>query len=559
MAQRFFKILSLLVGLIGFAVMLNQSAQASAAVAANKTALVQTQSGPVRGQLSQDGAAQVWLGIPFAQPPTGELRWQAPKPPLPWTKELQANAYGSGCSQVGWFYGPPPTGKKWGLSNTETFGKPAGSEDCLKLNIWRPNNSSGPMPVIVFVHGGSNVSGHAGDPLYDGEKLALATHAVIVTVNYRLGLFGWFAHPSLEGNGAVSDSGNYAALDIIQALRFVQTNVAAFGGDPQNITLMGESAGAGNTYSLMGSPLARGLFQKAIIMSGLIERKSPKQDGYDYAEKFMTQMMVDDHLAATREDAIKVAASKSLSWKHDYLKSKTADQLLNVIVMHRDLFGSPHGFRDGTVLSDNLPEEMEQGRVSAIPTIVGTTREESKLLFSVGMKVTGPQLFDLILESNPDAPPATKMSDIVQPYFLADLTPALFNAMHWGISTYLHRKVTNSLEILAKHNPNVYAYRFDWDNAPEPWHTFYGACHACDLPFVFGNFSNNFFAMEYSQKNKPGREALSTNMMGAIGSFIRTGKPNSPTLHAIWKPWDADTRQRMILNATDRGAVIMMQ
>lgn len=557
MTQGIFKILSPLWLISGLALLLNQSAQASSTVTANKTAMVQTQSGPIRGHLSDDGAAQVWLGIPFAQPPIGELRWQAPKPPAPWTTELQANAYGSACPQLGWLYGPPPVGKKWGPSNTETFSKPVGQEDCLKLNIWRPNNSAGPMPVIVFVHGGSNVSGHASDPIYDGEKLALATHAVVITINYRLGIFGWFAHPSLEGNGAVSDSGNYGTLDIIQALHFVQTNAAAFGGDPKNITLMGQSAGAGNTYNLMGSPLARGLFQKAIVLSGLMERKSPKQRGYEYVDKFIEKMVIDDHLATSNDEAVKVLAAKSLSWKHDYLKSKTSDQLLNVVARHWDLFQGPHGFRDGTVLPDNMPEDIEQGRIHTVPTMVGTTRDESKLLFSVGMKVTGAQLFELVLKSNPDAAATTKLSDIVQPYFMADQTPALFNTMHWGISTYLQRKVTSSIEILAKHNPKVFAYQFDWDNAPEPWHTFYGACHACDLPFIFGNFSNNFFAMEYSQKNKAGREALSANMMGAIGSFIRTGDPNSPALHATWKPWGTGP-QRLIFNATDQAAVLSM-
>ncbi|MES2489141.1 MAG: carboxylesterase family protein [Pseudomonadota bacterium] len=561
MTEGIFKILSSVLTISSLAFGLNQSAQASVALTANKAALVQTQSGPVRGQLSESGAVQVWLGIPFAQPPTGERRWQAPKPLLPWTKELQANAYGSACPQLGGLYGPPLAGKKWGLSNAETFGKPVGQEDCLKLNIWRPSNSSEPMPVIVFVHGGSNVSGHGSDPLYDGQKLALATHAVIVTINYRLGIFGWFAHPSLEGNGAVSDSGNYAALDIIQALRFVHANAAAFGGDPKNITLMGQSAGAGNTYILMGSPLAQGLFQKAIVLSGLIEHKSPKQDGYAYVDKFMSQMMIDDHLATTLEEAAKVAASKSLSWKHDYLKSKTADQLLNVIALHKELFRSPHGFNDGVVLSDNLPADIQQGRIPMVPMIVGSTREESKLLFSVGYKVSGQQLFDRVLKSDPNAAPSTKMSDLVAPYFLADLTPSLFNTMHWGISTYLQRKLSKDLAILPKHNAKVYAYRFDWDNAPEPWHTFYGACHACDLPFIFGNFSNNFFSMESSQQNRTGREALSASMMSAISAFIRTGNPNNPKLRTSWKPLgnEAGNQQRLIFDATDQDAVLSMQ
>lgn len=539
--------------LLLLAILLSPLAQA----VESKTTLVQTQSGLIRGQLSRNGAALVWLGVPYAQPPVGERRWQAPQAPLPWSKELQANAYGSACSQIGWFYGPPPAGKKWGASNVEVFGKPVGSEDCLKLNIWRPSNIVGPMPVIVFVHGGSNIVGHASDPLYDGEKLALTTNALIVTINYRLGVFGWFAHPSIEGKDPLTNSGNYAALDIIQALRFVQANAVAFGGDPNNITLMGQSAGAGNTYSLIGSPLTKGLFQKAIVLSGLIEHKSTKQKGYEYADQFMAQMVIDDRLAATHDDAVKLVAAKSLSWKHDYLKSKTADQLLNAMKKHKELFQGPHGFNDGVVLSEDLPADVEQGRIHPLPMIVGMARDESKLLFPVGVKISGEEMFGMMRKSNPDVPSVTKLSDIVSSYLLPNLTPALFNAVHWGISKYLERDVTGDIKSLAKHNPKVYAYRFDWDHAPEPWGTIYGACHACDLPFIFGNFTDNFFSMEYPQKNKAGREALSATMMNAIGSFIRTGNPNNPALRTSWKPWSADgadggNQQRLIFNATDR-------
>ena len=539
--------------LLSLAMLLSPLTQA----AEDQTTLVQTQSGPIRGQLSQNGAALFWLGVPYAQPPIGERRWQAPQAPLPWSKELQAKTYGSACSQIGWFYGPPPAGKKWGAANVEVFGKPVGSEDCLTLNIWRPSNLAGPMPVIVFVHGGSNVVGHAGDPLYNGEQLALTTKALVVTINYRLGVFGWFAHLSLEGKDPLTNSGNYAALDIMQALRFVQANAAALGGDPKNITLMGQSAGAGNTYSLIGSPLSRGLFQKAILLSGLIERKSTKQKGYEYADQFMAQMAIDDHLAATHDDAVKLVAEKSLAWKHDYLKLKTADQLLNAMKKHKELSRGPHGFNDGVVLSENLPEDVEQGRIHPLPMIVGMARDESKLLFPVGIKISGPQLFGMMRNSNPDAESKAKLSDIVSPYLLPNLSPALFNSVHWGISTYLEHDVNRDIKSLAKHNSKVYAYRFEWDHAPEPWDTIYGACHACDLPFLFGNFSDNFFSMEYPQKNKAGREALSATMMNAIGSFVHTGDPNNPKLRATWKPWSNESnQQRLIFNASDQDVVL---
>lgn len=523
--------------------------------------VVQTQTGPVRGQQTTDGAARFWLGIPYAEPPVGDKRWQAPQPHRAWKNELQATRYGSPCPQVGSHYGPPPAGKPWGAANLEAFGKPVGSEDCLVLNVWRPAVADGPLPVLIFIHGGSNVVGHSGDSIYNGQKLALATGAVVVTLNYRLGLFGWFVHPALGGADSLSNSGNFGTLDVIQALRFMQANAAAFGGDPNNMTIMGESAGGMAVYELMGSRLTQGLFHKAIVLSAIIQKGHDRETGYAYAKQILEQAVIDDRLAADAEAASRFLASKDLAWQHDYLKGKTTEQLLNLLAAHPDLSRGPRVFNDGIVVSADLPAAVQGGNYHIVPTLVGMTNYESKQLIPVGTRPGGPERFSMMINSDPDAPATMTRADLISAYMLPGLTPWIFNATHWALSRYIQRSVTKALNWQSVHDPKVYAMRFDWDDAPEPWQTFLGACHACDLPFVFGNFSNNIFSQQYSKKTQKGREALSTVMMQTIGAFIRTGDPNHPALGIVWKPWSVDggPQKRLILDASDQAARLSEQ
>ncbi len=218
-----------------------------------------------------------WKGIPFAQAPVGALRWKAPRAPLAWTGTRDAKSFGASCIQNPRLYSP---------GNSNTFdasvgqnlisGNTPGSEDCLSLNIWRPASGERNLPVIVFIHGGSNITGYSGDPMYDGAALANKANAVVVTANYRLGQLGHFRHPALRDTTvdptltADDMSGNYAVLDIVQALRFVQDNVDEFGGNPKNVTLTGQSAGAINVLAVATAPgqRAAGLFHKLAPLSG---------------------------------------------------------------------------------------------------------------------------------------------------------------------------------------------------------------------------------------------------------------------------------------------------
>jgi para-nitrobenzyl esterase len=238
--------------------------------------LRQPPAGPVSGRIDENGALS-WRGIPYAQPPVGELRWKAPRVPKSFEKTFVADSFSEICPQLG---------NPLMDIDPSLYGKKIGSEDCLYLNIWsppvkEPGNEATLLPVMVWVHGGSNVGG-AGS-LYYGGNIAVQQDVVVVTINYRLGLLGWFSHPSLRAaaESSLDKSSNFGLLDIIQALKWVRENIAAFGGDAGNITLFGESAGAMNTVALLYSPLSKGLFHKAIMQSG-----SLRQTPVEVAEQF---------------------------------------------------------------------------------------------------------------------------------------------------------------------------------------------------------------------------------------------------------------------------------
>ena len=221
---------------------------------------VRTQSGAVAGVALPGGTVTAYKGIPFAAAPVGQLRWQAPQPPAKWDGVRTAERFGANCVQT-----IVEEKKPW---THEFMAHGDVSEDCLFLNIWTPARAAGERrPVFVYLHGGANTEGSGSVAVYDGEGLA-AKGVVMVTVNYRLGLFGFFSHPELTRESRHESSGNYALLDQIAALKWIRGNIAAFGGDPARVTVAGQSAGASDIALLTYSPLAKGLFQRAILESG---------------------------------------------------------------------------------------------------------------------------------------------------------------------------------------------------------------------------------------------------------------------------------------------------
>ena len=218
---------------------------------------VKTSGGLLRG--TTDEGTCVWRGVPYASPPVADLRWKAPRKPEAWQGVREAKEFPSACTQYA------------GLMATmdcSEIGSLMGSEDCLYLNIWRPKSEAKKLPVLFWIHGGANAVGQSNMSLYYGAHFARGADMIFVSINYRLGPMGWLTSPLLRTGDKLDDSGDYGTLDIIQALKWVHENIEAFGGDPGDVTVAGESAGGINVFTLLASPLASGLFQRAIAESG---------------------------------------------------------------------------------------------------------------------------------------------------------------------------------------------------------------------------------------------------------------------------------------------------
>ncbi len=510
----------------------------------------QTVAGKVEGV--DDSAATgtyAWKGVPFAQPPVGNLRWAPPVAPAPWTGVRAATRFGHGCAQGGRYFSPAPNDAPYGLAVREGFGKPVGDEDCLTLNIWRPADAQTQLPVIVFIYGGSNISGYTADPSYDGAQLAKRAKAIVVTMNYRLGFLGWFDLPQLKTGDPMNDSGNFALLDQMQALKFIRDNIGAFGGDAGNVTVMGQSAGAANTWALVASPAAAGLLHKAVSMSGGIAF-APRATAQTYAKGLVNAIVIADGKATDAASATAWLATQTDAQVASYLRSLPADRLLAIMLANPQLGNSPAAIEDGNVLPLNARAVVAAGTFNKVPMIVGNTRDEGTLfggLFGLyagtgipGFKLNDYDRFGLQYNFNPDAPTALTPGDLIHAAYLPVDTPrtgwhAIAEMATQGI--FLNGLPAQIDAVAAQQPARTWYYRFDWDEQPAPFDTVYGATHGLDTVFFFRNFGTNVFSHAYSAANRPGREALSDAMVGSLAAFARTGDPNHPGLGVTWPNW----------------------
>ncbi|MBN2050688.1 MAG: carboxylesterase family protein [Spirochaetales bacterium] len=486
--------------------------------------LVSTAYGAVLGH-EDDADTFSWKGIPYAAPPAGNLRWRAPENPVPWTGVLEAKKGGSLCSQ------PSPLGK-----NAVT-----GSEDCLFLNIWRPATEEEGLPVYVWIHGGGNsIGGSDIVPDYRGYNLASRGKVVFVSINYRLGPFGWFSHPSLRTGSPgdeLNDSGNFGTLDIIQALEWIQENILSFGGDPNRVTIAGESAGGFNVTSLLISPLARGLFHRAVSQSGGL-RVSSREEGDKSAAEAVQRILEADGLTGDTMSDEELAA---------YLRSKSDKEILAAYDGgFGGMLGIPNIFSDGTVIPASGYAVFTDGSYpSKVPLILGSNADELRLFltFSKEYRKT-PDLFDLVSKIGSD---------------------------NWKAEA-----VDAPAETLTSHpeQPPVFAYHFRWGTArdrdqsvmPGNWGFRLGATHSLDIPFFLGHDTFNgklLGSLVYSRKNKPGREDLSEAMMDYLISFIHNGDPgvgrNREDLPR-WQPWsnEPDGPKSLVFDADYEEAILFM-
>jgi para-nitrobenzyl esterase len=486
-------------------------------------AQVKTTAGLVQGISTDDGRIRVFKGIPYAAPPVGELRWQAPRPVAPWQGVRDASTVAPACTQGSVFgdIAPADTG-----------------EDCLYLNVWTPARKAGErLPVMVWIHGGGFVAGFGAEPRHDGGAFA-RKGVVLVTINYRLGVFGFLSHPELTRESGRNASGNYGLLDQVAALRWVQENIAAFGGDPRNVTIFGESAGSFAVSALMASPLARGLFQKAIGESGA----------------FFTAAggtLALGPLAVTEQQGVKFAAAigaDSLA----ALRAKPAQELLQAATKAQ-LWFAPN--IDGYFLAEDVYATYAAGRQAHVPLLAGWNADEMRM--SVTLREDKPTAKSFAEETHKRF--GDQAEAVLEVYPAGTDEEALESAAALASDLFIGYATWKWIEMhLQTGQAPVYRYSFDRKIPVPPDNKVMGvaatsrdigARHAGEIEYVFG-------ALEISLPKVPWEGAdrkLSDEMTTYWANFARKGDPNGAGLPK-WPRYDAKGRRVQHLDETIRSA-----
>lgn len=541
-----------------------------------------TSFGPVIGQAADAGTLS-WKGVPFAQPPVGALRWRAPADPLPWSQPRTANAFAPACVQTGRLYSPGASGG-YDATIGSRLGKTVGSEDCLYLNIWAPpGRSAAPRPVIVWIYGGSNITGYTADPVYDGAALARSQDAVVVSIAYRVGIFGFLDASVLKNGNAEDDSGNFALLDIVKGLEFVQREISHFGGDASRVTLMGQSAGAVNIYALLASPMVvarpRPLFHRFVALSGGISTAAtlppgaipgvlPKPVWAARGEALLLQSLIAAGQSTDEAGARALVRQRGAQAMAEHLRGLTADALLATVRTRLAPRGmaTSNPIPDGWVVAPDPIAAIRAGRYVKVPVLAGNTRDETKLfpqLLAIrpdlggvsGRLLDDAAVFAIVSRHDARAASDTTIEQWIPPVYLpADKPGTGFDARTAQLGRIWFDAIrTDALNALRSQQPDVWFYEFDWDRLSKPYDAIFGAAHTFDLPFVFGNFGPSLYAnLIVTPTNGPGRLALSEKMMRSIGAFARHGNPNHDALGVAWRPWPS----RLLFGADDERAHI---
>jgi para-nitrobenzyl esterase len=464
---------------------------------------VQTPAGALEGKLQDTpgGPARAFLGIPYAAPPVGLLRWRPPAPAVKWTGVRQATNFSSRCMQPS-------------LYDDMIFRDGGTSEDCLTLNVWTPAQTGKKLPVMLWIYGGGFTTGGTSEPRQDGAHLA-TKGVVVVTFNYRLGIFGFFTHPELAAESPEHAAGNYGLLDAVVALRWVQANIGAFGGDASNVTIFGESAGSFAVSSLMASPLAHGLFAHAIGESGgAFGGPGP---GYQSAA---AREVKDADFARTQLHADSLAALRALP----------AAQLLTDA-------GNGHGFGpdvDGYFLPQTPAAIFAAGKQNDVPMIAGWNHDEggngkaTTITPTGGSSAGSPASTSGDLQRLKDT--AAKdfpahASEFLQAFPATTDAEALTRLQQYATDKFIAYGTWAWLEAqTATGKAPAYRYRFDLVPPPDPARPGrYGVFHSDDIEYVFGNLD--------SRKGiawRPEDRAMSEQMMTYWTNFARSGDPNGP-------------------------------
>lgn len=482
---------------------------------------VSTQFGSIQG--AQNGNVIQFLGIPYAKPPMNNLRWKAPENPNNWASTIATTSFAPVCPQKLFQQG----------DTTSTI---VGNEDCLYLNVWTPQVGAGTRPVLVFIHGGGNQQGSAnevngGTQMYFGKNMAERGDAVIVTIQYRLGPLGFLVHPGLEPENANGTAGNYAVLDQILALKWVQNNIANFGGDPTKVMIFGESAGGINVGNLLTTPLAAGLFKRACIQSAMPvvnDYNDSKTKGINYVADFTT----------TGNDVQKIAYMRSLP--SDSLVKYETSPLSGGAVQ---LAWQP--VIDNLVFSNYPLQTIQSGVYNKVPLIIGSNADEMSL--SAPQTVLPAMVTALINASVPAAnqatatalyPPGSNTTQAKQSY-IGLLTDSQFTA------------TTRRTAQCVSQNQNEPVWRYFFSHK----HTLaalanYGSYHGMELFYIFNNWENATAGSGILFK--PADDSVQVNMLNYWINFAKTGNPNSTDLVA-WPQYNATTDCYLEIKATPNG------
>jgi para-nitrobenzyl esterase len=477
--------------------------------------VVSTQRGPVQGVGYGDGSA-AFLGIPYAAPPTGERRWRAPEPPAPWTQPREATAFGGTCPQTSMFGGKPV----------------ASTEDCLYLNVWTPSlKPQRPAPVMVWIHGGGFTMGSTSLELYDGAALA-REGVVVVSMNYRLGALGFLAHPTLTAENAQPGSGNYGLMDQRLALQWVRDNVAAFGGDPNNVTLFGESAGAISVCLQMLSPQSQGLFQRVIAESGTC---------------YLTGLPLHDPGTPAVEDS---AEERGVRFAHEVgctegdvaacLRTKTPEQLLAASGPALDLLVPrvPFGpIVDGQVLPAAPRQLLAERKYTPVPLLLGTNADEGTL-FTMKAKLDTPEQYEQAMRTRSPVH-AEQLLRIYPVTAFATPRDAFNHVMRDALFLCPSRRLARTV---VEHGQPVYAYHFTY--APKSFFGLFtnlGAFHAAELPFVFAA-EQGVMKLGNAQERE-----LSEKVLGYWTRFATHGNPNGEGA-AEWPAYTREGEPHLVLD-----------
>jgi para-nitrobenzyl esterase len=471
--------------------------------------IVASSNGRLRGQARERHLA--FLGIPFAKPPVGALRFTAPQPVEAWTGVRDALAFG-------------PCAPQDPLSVRPFRAEPPESEDCLYLNVYTPTADGALRPVLFWIHGGGFSHGAGSQPSYDGGPLATRGDVVVVTFNYRLGALGYL-YLGEHGGPAWGAASNAGQLDQIAALRWVRQNIAAFGGDPDNVTIFGESAGAVAVCTLLAMPAARGLFGKAIAQSGTANRLGTTTSA-----------------AAATAQYLKALGLESADAQA--LRGASVEALLGAQGPRGPMW--PHV--DGTNVPQRAISAMREGYARDIPLLVGTNRDEHKLYVAPDRSAIDDAELERQVREQLPASAAARAKDVIGVYRSSRVARGLPSSAHDiadAVVTASRFRIpaTRLCEAHAPHQPKTFLYQFDWESPAR--HGALGACHGVEVPFVFGTVGKN--GNPRFTGDGPDALHLAGQMMDAWIAFAKTGDPSHAAI-GRWQAYDSSERRTMIFD-----------